>query len=99
MSFAEKKKKKKKKKKIPRELSVNVVGWSPAISHSDAYDVLGLLIASACCTFHIPKYRNNPKYWQRHSWSWENSLDLDQTPQNPVSDQGLHCLPFIQQPV
>ena len=41
MSFAEKKKKKK-KKKIPRVLSVNVVGWSPAISHSDAYDVLGL---------------------------------------------------------
>ena len=30
------------KKKVPRVLSVNVVGWSPAISHSDAFDVFGL---------------------------------------------------------
>ena len=26
-----------------------------------------------------------------------NSVDLDQTPQNEASDQGLHYLPFSQQ--
>ena len=26
-----------------------------------------------------------------------NSIDSDQTPQNAVSDQGLRCLPLIQQ--
>ena len=26
-----------------------------------------------------------------------NSVDPDQTPQNAASDQGLHCLSFIQQ--
>ena len=26
-----------------------------------------------------------------------NSLDLDETPQNVVSHQGLHCLPLVQQ--
>ena len=25
-----------------------------------------------------------------------NNVDPDQTPQNAASDQGLHCLPFIQ---
>ena len=29
--------------------------------------------------------------------AWANSLDPDQTPQNAASDQGLHCLPLIQQ--
>ena len=27
----------------------------------------------------------------------ENSIDLDQTPQNAASDQGLHCLPLAKQ--
>ena len=27
----------------------------------------------------------------------ENSVDPDQTPLNAASDQGLHCLPLIQQ--
>ena len=36
-----------------------------------------------------------PKYWNRQSWA--NSVDPDQTPQNAASDQGLHCLPLIQQ--
>ena len=26
-----------------------------------------------------------------------NNVDPDQTPQNAASDQGLHCLPYIQQ--
>ena len=26
-----------------------------------------------------------------------NSADLDQTPQNAASDQGLHCLQIVQQ--
>ena len=30
-------------------------------------------------------------------WVWANSVDPDQTQQNAVSDQGLHCLPLIQQ--
>ena len=29
--------------------------------------------------------------------AWANSVDPDQMPQNVASDQGLHCLPFIQQ--
>ena len=31
---------------------------------------------------------NNLKYWDRQAWA--NSADLDQMPQNPASDQGLH---------
>ena len=38
---------------------------------------------------------NNPKYWD--SQAWANSVDPDQMPQNAESDQGLHCLPLIQQ--
>ena len=41
------------------------------------------------------KHRNNPKYWDRQAWT--NSVDPDQTPQNAASDQGLHCLPLVQQ--
>ena len=41
------------------------------------------------------KYRNNLKYWDRQAWA--NCVDPDQMPQNAVSDQGLHCLPLIQQ--
>ena len=26
-----------------------------------------------------------------------NGVDPDQTPQNAASDQGLHCLPLVQQ--
>ena len=40
-------------------------------------------------------YRNNPKYLDILARS--NSLDPDQTPQNAASDQGRHCLPFVQQ--
>ena len=40
-------------------------------------------------------YCNNPKYWNRQAR--ENRLDQDQTPQNAASDQGLHCLPLVQQ--
>ena len=29
--------------------------------------------------------------------AYANSVDPDQTPQNAASDQGLHCLPPIQQ--
>ena len=28
---------------------------------------------------------------------WANSVDADQMPQNVASDQGLHCLPIMQQ--
>ena len=40
-------------------------------------------------------YRNNPGYWDRQAFA--NSVDPDQTPQYAASDQGLHCLPYIQQ--
>ena len=33
------------------------------------------------------------KYSDRRAW--ENSVGLDQTPQNAASNQGPHCLPFI----
>ena len=35
-------------------------------------------------------YRINSKYSYRQARA--NSVDLDQTPQNVASDQGLHCL-------
>ena len=37
-------------------------------------------------------YRNNLKYWD-----CVNSVDPDQMLQNVASDQGLHCLLYIQQ--
>ena len=37
----------------------------------------------------LPKYLDNQP--------WANSVDPDQMPQIVASDQGLHCLPFIQQ--
>ena len=40
-------------------------------------------------------YDSYPKYWARQAFA--NSVDPDQTPQNAASDQGLHCLPYIQQ--
>ena len=40
-------------------------------------------------------YRNNPKFRDRQAW--ENSAEPDQTPLNVASDQGLHCLPLMQQ--
>ena len=36
-----------------------------------------------------------PKYWDRRACA--DSVDPDQMPQNAASDQGLHCLPLIQQ--
>ena len=38
---------------------------------------------------------NNPKYLDRQTLA--NSVDPDQMLQNAPSDQGLHCLPHIQQ--
>ena len=40
-------------------------------------------------------YRNNPKYQDGQAWA--NRIDQDQIPQIVSSDQGLHCLPIIQQ--
>ena len=37
----------------------------------------------------------NPEYWDRQAFA--NSLDPDTTLQIMASDQGLHCLPYIQQ--
>ena len=34
-------------------------------------------------------------YFDRQAWA--NSVDPDQMPQNVASDQGLYCLPFIEQ--
>ena len=28
--------------------------------------------------------------------AWANSVDSDKTPQNAMSDLGLHCLPLVQ---
>ena len=50
------------------------------------------------CHYHVAGYKNvycyNPKYWDRQALQ---TLYLDQTPHNLASDQGLHCLPYIQQ--
>ena len=40
-------------------------------------------------------YSNIHKYWDRQTCA--NNVDLDQTPQKMASDQGLHCLPLIQE--
>ena len=40
-------------------------------------------------------YYYNPKYWDKQAWA--NSVDPDQTPQKAAFNQGLHCLPLIQQ--
>ena len=40
-------------------------------------------------------YRTYSSYSDRQTLA--NSIDPDQTPQNAASDQGLHCLPVIQQ--
>ena len=40
-------------------------------------------------------YRNSNKYWDKQAFV--NSVDPDLTLQNVASDQGLHCLPYIQQ--
>ena len=37
----------------------------------------------------------NPKYWGMQAFT--NSVDPDQMPNNVLSDQGLHCLLYIQQ--
>ena len=39
-------------------------------------------------------YNNKLKYWDRHAFA--NSIDPDQTQHNAVSNQGLHCLPYIK---
>ena len=36
---------------------------------------------------------NNPKYW--HTQAFANSVDPDETLQNAVSHQDLHCLSYI----
>ena len=43
----------------------------------------------------IFQYHNNPKYWERQALAI--SVDPDKTSQNAASDEGLHCLPLIQQ--
>ena len=35
------------------------------------------------------------KKYHSNQMAFANSVDLDQTLQNVVSDQGLHCLPYI----
>ena len=40
-------------------------------------------------------YSTYSTYSERHAWA--NGVDPDQMPQNAASDQGLHCLPLIQQ--
>ena len=37
----------------------------------------------------------NHKYLDKQVWA--NSVNPDQMPQNVASDQGLHCLPLVQQ--
>ena len=46
-------------------------------------------------TMEIQIRRRRTKYRDRYART--NNGDPDQTPQNAASDQGLHCLPFIQQ--
>ena len=47
-----------------------------------------------CCPFY--KYCNNPKCWDRHTWT--KSVDPDQTLQNMASDLHQYALStFIQQ--
>ena len=53
---------------------------------------LGLLRYSLIC---YTGYHIYHKYWKIQTSA--NSKDPDQMPQNVASDQGLHCLPFIQQ--
>ena len=43
----------------------------------------------------FPSYGIYSKYSDRQVWA--NSVDPDQMLQNAASDQGLHCLPLIQQ--
>ena len=38
-----------------------------------------------------------PKFWNRLAIA--NIVDPDQMPQNAASDQGLHCLPYMQRVV
>ena len=46
-------------------------------------------------TVAILLYHNSPNYWDRQAWA--NSIVPDQMLQNAASDQGLHCLPLLQQ--
>ena len=63
-----------------------------------------VVLRKTCCgatkkylaaTLLMSTYGNNPKYWDRQAFA--NSADPDQTPQITASNQGLHCLPYIQQ--
>ena len=56
--------------------------------------ILGCMVRSSHSDIQ-DKYRKNPKYWDRQPRA--NSADPDQMPQSVASDQGLHCLPLIQQ--
>ena len=42
--------------------------------------------------YHITDYRNNPKYLDRYAFA--NSVNTDQTLENEMSDQGLHCYTY-----
>ena len=41
------------------------------------------------------KYHIYPTYLDRQAWA--NNVEPDQIPQDVISNQGLHCLQFIQQ--
>ena len=52
----------------------------------------GIQIKSLCqCTDISFSAKSNMNPYKR-SRAWANSADLEQTPQNAVSDQVLHCL-------
>ena len=54
------------------------------------------LNGSVCLSQYLVKitYSNKPECWDLQARA--NSVDLDQTPQNAESDQGLRSLPLIQ---
>ena len=59
------------------------------------------VFADHICLLQSPGYPKRDKrealpyqYWNRYAFA--NSIDPDQMPQNVASDQGLHCLPYIQ---
>ena len=60
------------------------------IWHKSPFPTLGITLDSKPC-YEICTIIN----WDRQALA--NSVDPDQMPQNAASDQGLHCLPYIQQ--
>ena len=79
-----KSKKKKKRKSNKKKESVG----SPSSDETSMYYFIPTILVKKA-------YHNYSKYWGRQAYSI--SVDPDQTLQNAASDQGLQCLPFIQQ--